>query len=388
MKQRIKVLNLLHYPNFNGPANTCVLIDKYLKERGIEPVNVIPELGSDNLRNIFLKNDINFVPAELSRLSASLNPKTQLTSLFAHLRTIITIKKIIKELEIDVVIVNGMENPHGAIAARLEKRKVVGQILGLGVPKFSRAFISMWSTIFCHIGMMPGKSLKNYFPGFLPDSKCVFFIPPVDSYTYTYKEKDLRYAQVIGVDTSRPVVGTVGNVNPAKDYMSFVDTAAEVLKVIPDTQFLIKGNVPTTQDGYFRKVKKYAEGLGLVEGNQIFYSRDNETSVSALSLMDVYYQSSAGEGISTALLEAMAMERPVVATDVGATQDVVKDRLNGYIISPKNPLEASNRIINLLTDSDMAKDIALNGYHFVRKNATVERCANAHLEAVEMALNI
>ena len=41
--------------------------------------------------------------------------------------------------------------------------------------------------------------------------------------------------------------------------------------------------------------------------------------------MDVYYQSSAGEGISTALLEAMAMERPVVATNVGATQDVVKD---------------------------------------------------------------
>ena len=388
MKQRIKVLNLLHYPNFNGPANTCVLIDKYLKERGIEPVNVIPEVGSDYLRNIFSQNDLHFVPVQLSRLSASLNPKTQLASLLAHLRTIITIKRIIKELEIDLVIVNGMENPHGAIAARLEKRKVVGQILGLGVPKFSRVFISMWSTIFCHIGMMPGKSLKKYFPGFLPDSKCVFFIPPVDSYTYTYKEKDLRYAQVIGVDTSRPVVGTVGNVNPAKDYMAFVGTAAEVLKVIPDTQFLIKGNVPTTQDGYFRKVKKYAEGLGLVEGNQIFYSRDNETSVSALSLMDVYYQSSAGEGISTALLEAMAMERPVVATNVGATQDVVTDRSNGYIIPPKNPLEASNRIINLLTDLDMAKDIALNGYHFVRKNATVERCANAHLEAVEMALNI
>jgi len=104
--------------------------------------------------------------------------------------------------------------------------------------------------------------------------------------------------------------------------------------------------------------------------------------------MDVYYQSSAGEGISTALLEAMAMERPVVATDVGATKDIVKDRSNGYIISPKNPLEASNRIINLLTDSDMAKDIALNGCRFVTKNATVERCANAHLEAVEMALNI
>ena len=388
MKQRIKVLNILHYPNFNGPANTCVLIDKYLKERGIEPVNVIPEIGSDYLKNIFSKNEINYVPAELSRLSTSLNPKTQLASLLAHLRTIMTIKRIIKELEIDVVIVNGMENPHGAIAARLEKRKVVGQILGLGVPKFSRPFISMWSSIFCHVGMMPGKSLKKYFPGFLPDSKCVFYIPPVDSQTYTYKEKDLRYAQVIGMDTSRPVVGTVGNVNPAKDYMAFVDTAAEVLKVIPDTQFLIKGNVPTTQDGYFRKVKKYAESLGLVEGKQIFYSCDNETSVGALSLMDVYYQSSAGEGISTALLEAMAMERPVVATNVGATQDVVKDGSNGYIISPKNPLEASNRIINLLNDSDLAKDIALNGCRFVTKNATVERCANAHLEAVEMALNI
>ncbi len=388
MKQRIKVLNLLHYPNFNGPANTCVLIDKYLKEKGIEPVNVIPEIGSDDLKNIFLKNDIHFVPAELSRLSASLNPKIQLASLLAHLRTIMTIKRIIKELEIDVVIVNGMENPHGAIAARLGKRKVVGQILGLGVHKFSRVVISIWSSIFCHIGMMPGKSLKKYFPGFLPDAKCVFFVPPVDSHTYSYKGKDLRYARAIGVDTSRPVVGTVGNINPAKDYVTFVEAAAEVLKVIPGTQFLIKGNVPTTQDDYFRKVKKYAKNLGLKEGKQIFYSRDNEISVSAISLMDVYYQSSAGEGISTALLEAMAMERPVVATNVGATEDVVKDGANGYIISPKSPLEASNRIINLLNDSDLAMDIALNGCHFVIKNATVERCANAHVKAVEMALNI
>ena len=388
MKQRIKVLNLLHYPNFNGPANTCVLIDKYLKERGIEPVNAIPDIGSDYLKNIFSQNDLHFVPVELSRLSASLNPKIQLASLLAHFRTIITIRRIIKELEIDVVIVNGMENPHGAIAARLEKKKVVGQMLGLGVPKFSRVFISIWSRIFCHIGMMPGKSLKKYFPGFLPDAKCVFFVPPVDSHTYSYKGKDLRYARAIGVDTSRPVVGTVGNINPAKDYVTFVDSAAEVLKVIPDTQFLIKGNVPTTQDDYFRKVKKYAKNSGLEEGKQIFYSRDNETSVSAISLMDVYYQSSAGEGISTALLEAMAMQRPVVATNVGATEDVVKDGVNGYIISPKNPLEASKRIINLLNDTDLAMDIALNGCHFVAKNATVERCANAHLKAVEMALNI
>ena len=190
------------------------------------------------------------------------------------------------------------------------------------------------------------------------------------------------------MDTSRPVVGTVGNVNPAKDYMTFVDTAAEVLKVIPDTQFLIKGNVPTTQEDYFLKIKKYAKNAGLEEGKQIFYSRDNEISVSALSLMDVYYQSSAGEGISTALLEAMAMQRPVVATKVGATEDVVKDGANGYIISPKNPLEASDRIINLLNDSDLARNLAINGCRFVSKNATVEKCANAHVKAVEMALNI
>ena len=385
MKQCIKVLNLLHYPNFNGPANTCLLIDKHLKRRGIEPVNVIPEVDSDYLRNIFSQNDLHFVPVQLSRLSASLNPKTQLASLITHVRTIITLRRIIKELEIDVVIVNGMENPHGAIAARLEKRKVVGQMLGLGVPIFSRVFIAIWSSIFCHIGMMPGKSLKKYFPGFLPESKCVFFVPPVDSYTYSYKEKDLQYARLIGIDTSKPVVGTVGNINPAKDYMTFVDTAAEVLKVIPNTQFLIKGNVPTTQYDYFQKIKKYAKDSGLQEGKQIFYSRDNQSSVSALSLMDVYYQSSAGEGISTALLEAMAMERPVVATDVGATIDVVKDGSNGYVVSPKSPSEASSRIINLLNDSDLAMKIALNGCHFVTNNATVERCANAHVKAVEMA---
>ena len=114
----IKILNLLHYPHFNGPANTCVQIDEPLQAAGIIPTTVIPQ-GATALEEIASRTGISYVTSDISRLRNSYNPVVQMNVFLGLTKTVSEIRKIIRSLEIDVVVIQGMENPHGAIALAL-----------------------------------------------------------------------------------------------------------------------------------------------------------------------------------------------------------------------------------------------------------------------------
>ena len=387
MRSMTKILNLLHYPHFNGPANTCVQIDEPLQAAGVFPTTVIPQ-GATALEEMAVRTGISYVTSDISRLRNSYNPVVQMNAFLGLTKTVSKIRKIIRNLEIDVVVIQGMENPHGAIAARLEGKKVVGQILGLGIPAYARRVISLWSRAICDVAMMPGRTLHDHFPWFLKHEDCVFFIPPVDHNKYFFSQKSRSLANRVGIDTSKPVVGTIGNVNPAKDFITFLASASEVLRSLPGTQFIVKGNVPISQTSYFDALLSYCQKLGLRRGRDIFFIQDSDDSVEIISLMDVYVQPSKGEGISTALLEAMSMERPVIATKVGSTEDVIKDGLNGLLIPPEDPHYSSKQILHLLRYPDKSLALGRNARQFVVGNASIQSCADAHIRAIQMACSV
>ena len=381
----MNVLSILQYPAYNGPANTCVTIDKILEKQGVYSTSLIPS-GIHTLITSHKRHNCNYREEDLSRLRITKNFRTQSEVLKNFYGTVNRIRVAIRELNIDVVLVCGMENPHGAIAARLEGKKVVGQVLGLGIPSYVRRLVAIWTRYTCEVGMMPGKSLHQYFPGFIPKSKCVFFFPPVDSDTYTFTEKSIDFAEYHGIDIGNPVIGTVGNINPAKGLETFITAAGLIKKHLPKAQFLVKGNVLANQEGYFNRLLDMAKGLGIQSGKDIFFIRDSESAVRAVSIMDVYVQASKGEGISTALLEAMSMKRPVIATSVGATEDAVADRKNGVLVMPGDGESISGEVLNILKNEQFACSLGERARRFVLRHASIESCAKAHREAFEMAL--
>jgi len=381
---KIKILNVLQYPSYNGPANTCLEIDAQLKGSGIDVQNLIPT-GAEDLKTRFSERSVSYCEADLSRLRISLNPRVQYRVFMDFWKTVSNIRSVIKENAIDVVIVCGMENPHAAIAAKLEGKKVIGQVLGLGIPRFVRPLIGLWTRLTCDVGMTPGSNLTKYFPGYLPVDKNVSFFPPIDFCVYKYKGKNHQFASEYGIDTERPVIGTVGNINPAKDYVTFVKSCARIKKLNPGTQFLIKGNVLESQLSLFENLKALANQNNLIDNRDIFFVRDEKDSSAALSLMDCYLQTSIGEGVSTALLEAMSMERLVVATNVGGTSDVIQDGQNGVLVNPRDHVFISNVVSNLLKDDGKVENMSSQARRFVLQNTSVEACASAYLKAIDMA---
>jgi colanic acid/amylovoran biosynthesis glycosyltransferase len=93
----------------------------------------------------------------------------------------------------------------------------------------------------------------------------------------------------------------------------------------------------------------------------------------ALETADVYVQPSVSEGLSNATLEAMAMEVPVVSTDVGGMAEAIRDGCEGLLIPPRHPAALAERVALLLRDSERRRGMGLAGRRQVERNFDLTR---------------
>jgi glycosyltransferase involved in cell wall biosynthesis len=80
-----------------------------------------------------------------------------------------------------------------------------------------------------------------------------------------------------------------------------------------------------------------------------------------LQTMDVFVLPSLSEGLPLSVLEAFALQKPVVATSVGGIPEIVRDETTGYLVPPKSPEALAVRIIGLLRDPQKAAKIGQAG---------------------------
>jgi len=76
--------------------------------------------------------------------------------------------------------------------------------------------------------------------------------------------------------------------------------------------------------------------------------------------------------VPQALLQALAMERPVVATDVGGVSEVIRDGETGLLIPPHDPQALAEAVVALLRHPDQASTLGARGRRLVEKEYTLE----------------
>jgi len=134
----------------------------------------------------------------------------------------------------------------------------------------------------------------------------------------------------LGLVESRRIVGVVTRMRVRKGVEEFIRAIGRLRETQPDVHGVIVGEVSLddTLQGLVRS-------LGLEDHLSLLGRRSDMPEV--LSAFDVFVLSSHDEGMSNAILEAMAMEKPVVATDVGGTGEVVRHGQSGLLVPAKDP---------------------------------------------------
>ena len=171
-------------------------------------------------------------------------------------------------------------------------------------------------------------------------------------------------------------VGFVGELREKKGLRFLLPAFAQVNQMRP-TALLIVGAVRQGEDKQF-----FDEFFTLHPNLQIYVT--GFISPGDLphyySLMDVFVHPSLRDGMPNALLEAMACERPVVATPVGGVLDVVKDSENGLIVPANDAESLSDAILKLLEDQPLRSRLGRSARETIQKEFTLHNELDLNLK--------
>jgi glycosyltransferase involved in cell wall biosynthesis len=144
-----------------------------------------------------------------------------------------------------------------------------------------------------------------------------------------FKKSDARAAREhLGI-TGRPTLVSVGSLTKQKGYPYLLEAAAKLKEPYPHFIWLVLG------EGSERKVlEEKATALGLRDDVRFLGMKDNV--IDYLRAADIFVLASLWEGLPNVVLEAMACELPVVATEVGGVRELIEDGVNGFLVPPKD----------------------------------------------------
>ncbi len=146
------------------------------------------------------------------------------------------------------------------------------------------------------------------------------------------------------------VVGMVATFNHFKDYDTYLHAAMRILGCRRDVTFLCIGNGDST---FYQQLTK--------DFPQILYLGKQTKVESIMNVCDIGVLTTYGEGISNALMEFMALGKPVIATDKGGTIELVDDQQSGFLVMVSDIEQVINRLELLLDDAIARKNLGSHG---------------------------
>ncbi|MDZ4857765.1 MAG: glycosyltransferase [Candidatus Hydrogenedentes bacterium] len=182
-------------------------------------------------------------------------------------------------------------------------------------------------------------------------------------------------AQVKPVELALPanarIVGMVANFSPVKDHALFVEAASRLASTRSDVHFLLVGS-----GGLRRNIEGTIQKHGMQSLFNII-STSNECA-SLLARMDVCVCTSLREGFPNVILEAMALQRPVVATAVGGIPEIIEDGVTGLLVRSRNPRDFASAIARVLGDPALAALLASNAVARVCTSFPIAAMVESH----------
>ncbi|MEM3369886.1 MAG: glycosyltransferase family 4 protein [Candidatus Micrarchaeia archaeon] len=287
------------------------------------------------------------------------------------IRAIYYTKRLICKLNINVVNTHSGKDTYiaGIAAKLLKKRPLVVRTRHLALPitsTFSYKYLSDVVVTVSHY-------VRNYLINKGLNPKKVFAVPTgvdVEKFNPDVVKASLR--EELGLSKFKPIIGTVAVLRKKKGHHILLEAIPEVLKEIPEATFIFVGDGPQRKN-IEEEIKKYE-----LSKNVIMLGHRNDIP-QILKAIDLFVLPTLQEALGTAFLEAMAMEKPVIGSDVDGVREVIDDGINGYLVSPDKPYLFATKIVEILKRPELAYKMGEAGRNKVKNNYTLEHMCKSML---------
>jgi glycosyltransferase involved in cell wall biosynthesis len=148
----------------------------------------------------------------------------------------------------------------------------------------------------------------------------------------------------LGLPPDAPLIGEVARLCDVKGQRELI----QALREVPDARLVLVG-ADLERGGEFQaSLEDEAKQLGV--SDRVVFAGRRPDADTTLGAFDVVALPSWTEGLPLVVLEAMARRRPVVATPVGGTPEVVADGETGFLVPPRDPQTLARALRRLLAD--------------------------------------
>jgi len=201
------------------------------------------------------------------------------------------------------------------------------------------------------------------------DSSKILVIPNgIDTERFNPEGNFADIRKGFSIKESDIVLGFVGRVVPAKGLEYLIDALPFLKKEFKNIKLLITGEGSTME-----RLKKKAKENNVHDS--IIFTGKRRDIPDILSCTDIFVMPSVAEGLPNALLEAMAMGKPIVATEVGGIPEVIKNRHSGFLVPPRNPEALATAIKDLISNEQLAAKMGQAARHIVLDNLSIKAIA-------------
>jgi glycosyltransferase involved in cell wall biosynthesis len=192
----------------------------------------------------------------------------------------------------------------------------------------------------------------------------------VDLQRYDHQSACATLRDEYGMEAGSRIVGVVARLEPEKGHQTLIEAWPHVLREVPDAYLLIVG------EGSRRDFLEQWAAAHKVAHRVVFTGRRDDIPAVTASL-DVAVLPSWREAQGLSILEAMAMSRPVVASDVGGIPEMIEDGVTGLLVEHDNPVALAGALTRLLKDRAWAAAIAKAGHDLVHERFCIELMVKA-----------
>ena len=166
-----------------------------------------------------------------------------------------------------------------------------------------------------------------------------------------------------------PVIGTMGRLSSVKGQRFLIEAMKYVISKEPSAQCLIIGDGPEES-----MLRIFAKDIG-VESHVKFAGSIYKDVASYLACMDIFVLPSIKEGLGIALLEAMTVPLPCIASDIGGISDLIKNEENGMLVPVANSRAIGDAILRLLNNRVFSLELAGKAKEYVREKFSLDLMA-------------
>jgi glycosyltransferase involved in cell wall biosynthesis len=192
----------------------------------------------------------------------------------------------------------------------------------------------------------------------------------IDLQRYNHQQPCCTLHDEYGIPEDAPIVGVVARLEAEKGHRTLIDAWPEVLAAVPNAWLLVVG------EGSERDALE-AEAASLGVNERVVFTGRREDVPAVTAALDVAVLPSYREAQGLSVLEAMALSRPVVASNVGGIPEMIEDGVTGLLVPPNDCDALAAALIKLLTDHPYADMIARRGHDLVHERFCIELMVNS-----------